>query len=83
MRNECQHSNPKSTTTRPKTTQRVCIDVTCIQCKKLYTVTCCADDYDDFKAGELIQNALPYLSEGDRELLISQICDSCFEEIFA
>jgi len=32
--------------------------------------------------GELIQNALPYLSADERELLISGICGGCFDKMF-
>ncbi len=69
-------------TPRPKTAARVAIEVTCIECKKPQTITCCPEDYADFKAGALIGWVLPYLSDGERELLISQICGPCFDKLF-
>jgi len=35
-----------------------------------------------YKAGELIQNALPELSEDYRELLITNTCGECFDKMF-
>jgi hypothetical protein len=40
------------------------------------------DGYIQWQRGELIQNALPSVNIGDRELLISGICGSCFDEMF-
>jgi hypothetical protein len=40
-------------------------------------------DIADWKMGSgLIQDLMPYLSEGERELLISGFCGSCFNQIF-
>lgn len=39
-------------------------------------------DFDRWSQGELIQVALPYLSDDERELLISGICGECFDEMF-
>lgn len=38
-------------------------------------------DYISWKNGELIQKAMPYLSPGERELLISQVCSDCFDSV--
>lgn len=41
------------------------------------------DDYDKFRHGEgYVQTLFPYLSAGKRELLISQTCESCFDDMF-
>lgn len=41
-------------------------------------------DYLDFiENGKLAQRAFPYLSDKDRELLISGICNKCWEIIFS
>ena len=54
----------------------------CVVCRK-------ADDYllDDvdlaaWKAGVLIQDAFPYLSSNDREMLISGTHEACFNKLF-
>lgn len=36
-----------------------------------------------YQNGELIQNVLPNVSPGDRELFISGICGTCFDNVFA
>jgi hypothetical protein len=40
------------------------------------------DDYFAWKDGKLIQEAFPYLSAGQRELLISNTCEKCWEKLF-
>lgn len=40
------------------------------------------DDYFDWQDGELAQNAFPYLSADEREMLISGICPSCWNGMF-
>ena len=41
-------------------------------------------DYIEWKNGAgFIQDLMPYLSEGDRELLISGTCSQCFDSMFS
>lgn len=40
-------------------------------------------DYLDWEDGELAQNAFPYLSAGEREILITGICPSCWDGMFS
>jgi len=40
------------------------------------------DDYTSWENGELIQTAMPYLSAGEREVLISGMCGPCFDNMF-
>jgi hypothetical protein len=40
------------------------------------------EDLKRWEGGELIQNAMPYVSAGDRELMISGTCGPCFDEMF-
>jgi hypothetical protein len=62
---------------------RVTQVVNCRHCGKAYLLAYDQDDYNDWKSGEkLIQDALSYLSAGDRELLLSKTCDSCWEKMF-
>lgn len=42
-----------------------------------------ADDYERWIVGALVQDAFPYLSADDRESLISGICPTCWEQMFA
>ena len=39
-------------------------------------------DYLDWQDGMLVQNAFPYLSANEREMLISGICPTCLEKMF-
>ena len=39
-------------------------------------------DYLDWQDGALVQNAFPYLSADEREMLISGICPTCWERTF-
>lgn len=39
-------------------------------------------DYLDWQDGALAQDAFPYLSASEREMLISGICDSCWDGMF-
>ncbi len=56
---------------------------TCIECKKNYDISLNKEDYNRFLKGEHIQHAMPYISEDNRELLLSGICGKCFDIIFA
>lgn len=41
-----------------------------------------SEDYKSWKKGRLIQDAMPYLTIEQRELLISGICGTCFDDMF-
>lgn len=58
------------------------IKVTCRDCGKVFTIRFNPEDMRRWQAGELIQNAFPYLTAGERELLKTQICDECWEKMF-
>lgn len=60
------------------------IKVTCFKCKKEYTINVNEDDYLNWKeGGMLVQDAFPYLSANERELLMSRICGTCFDKMFS
>lgn len=40
------------------------------------------DDYLDWQDGKLAQDAFPYLSADEREMLISGICPTCWDGMF-
>lgn len=40
------------------------------------------EDYWNWQDGELVQDAFPYLTSEEREMLISGICPLCWEETF-
>ncbi len=55
---------------------------TCLICQESVTMKVNPEDYARWEAGELIQVAMPYLSEGEREFLISGFCEPCFDAMF-
>jgi len=59
-------------------------DVRCVHCGILYTVYVDPVDLAEWTfGGGFIQDLMPYLSDGERELLISGCCGSCFDQIFS
>lgn len=54
----------------------------CPFCGEEWSIAVSAVDFATWQEGELIQNAFPYLSAGERELLISGICTDCQKKIF-
>lgn len=58
------------------------IYTTCPFCGKDHFIAVSFEDYERWQAGELIQNAFPYLSADERELLKTGICPSCWDKMF-
>lgn len=59
------------------------VEIECRRCKKTQILKGIPmEGLQRWMNGELIQNALPKLNPWQRELLISQICPECWEEIF-
>ena len=55
---------------------------TCNKCKDQVEMAVNVDDYASWENGELIQNAMPYLTADEREVLISGICGPCFGGLY-
>lgn len=60
----------------------VTLIATCPHCKKDTRVRLEAEGAVLWQRGALIQNALPQLSDDERELLLTGICPPCWEEMF-
>jgi hypothetical protein len=58
------------------------VSVSCRWCNEHHILATCAEDVNRWQGGELIQNAMPYLSADERELLISGTCGTCFDNMF-
>jgi hypothetical protein len=56
--------------------------VRCFGCLELITLYVAPLDYEAWLTGTHAQDVFPYLTDGERELLISNTCDKCFEEMF-
>lgn len=58
-------------------------ELTCQCCRKKVVVKVPLEGYLRWRNGlQHIQDAMPQVSEGDREMLVSGICESCFDGIF-
>jgi len=58
------------------------IEIKCRECQEKTVIVVEDTDFFNWKAGQHAQRAFPYLTPGQRELLISQTCDACFDKIF-
>ena len=54
----------------------------CRICKDTHVLMVRRHDVDRWQNGTLIQDAMPYLSADERELLISGTCGACFDKMF-
>lgn len=58
------------------------LKVRCTMCRQVYTLDVQMQDYQRYREGAMVQDAFPYLSAGQRELLISGLCDTCWDYTF-
>ena len=59
------------------------IIVSCRLCEKLFDFTANLEDYNEWRKGEKnIQDCFPYLNPDQRELLLSGICNTCWDKMF-
>jgi hypothetical protein len=59
------------------------LDVKCRECAANHVLFVKISDYIKWKYNEgFIQDLLPYLTNGERELLISGTCSDCFDRMF-
>ena len=64
------------------TAPMITLVTTCPICGRDHEVMVYADDYSRWQNGELAQNAFPYLTANEREMLISGIDPECWESMF-
>ena len=57
------------------------LETKCIFCGNVKTLKVGLQDYLDYINDTPVQDAFPYLSADDRELLISKVCGNCFDEV--
>ena len=55
---------------------------TCRLCGDTHVLKVNDDDVFRWQTGTLIQDAMPYLSADEREILISGTCGKCFDKMF-
>ena len=62
--------------------KEICVVTYCPFCGHAHEVEVNEVDYWDWQDGVLAQNAFPYLSADEREMLISGICPTCWDTMF-
>lgn len=62
--------------------KEVCVVTQCPFCGRGNEVEVNEADYWDWDDGMLAQDAFPYLSADEREMLISGICPTCWDKMF-
>lgn len=55
--------------------------IQCRRCRVDVDVPATEEQLAKWRGGELIQRAMPNLTPGEREMLITGLCDPCFDEI--
>ena len=63
--------------------KEVTIVTVCPICNRINEITVREADVLLWNAGALVQDAFPYLSADEREMLISGICPDCWENLFS
>jgi hypothetical protein len=58
------------------------LECLCDHCEYAENILVNEADYDAWHNGVFIQDAFPYLTAGQRELMISSTCDTCWKEFF-
>lgn len=65
-----------------KNLHEVCVITRCPFCGRGNEVEVNEIDYLDWDDGVHVQDAFPYLSAGEREMLVSGICPDCWDKMF-
>tara|TARA_B100000519_G_C13841603_1_gene249864 strand:+ start:138 stop:431 length:294 start_codon:yes stop_codon:yes gene_type:complete len=58
------------------------LELECKYCDYEENISVHESDYISWHNGEFIQDAFPYLTAGQRELMISNTCDDCWNRFF-
>ena len=58
------------------------LECACNHCDYAENILVHESDYIAWHNGVLIQDAFPYLTDGQRELMISNTCDTCFDKFW-
>lgn len=58
------------------------LTVKCQWCNSVHHLNIDIADYIAWQRGKLVQDAFPYMSASDRELLISMTCSYCWDSMF-
>lgn len=61
--------------------EQIQVKVSCLGCGSGHTLEVYPLDYEAWKGGALIQSVMPYLNAEQRELLISNTCQKCWDKM--
>jgi hypothetical protein len=56
--------------------------LSCIRCRSDHNVSLKGSDLFKYNQGKYIQEAFPYIPKDLREMMLSGICNTCFQTIF-
>lgn len=62
--------------------ETITLNPVCRTCQTTQMIVVSESGYEAWNNGECIQNVMPELTADERELLISGICGTCFDEMF-
>lgn len=77
------HEIPKNIKANLSENDLMNLNKTCYSCGEEHIIEVKRKDFNDWNNGKLIQDAFPYQSPGVRELLISGMCEKCFNKMFS
>lgn len=63
--------------------QKIVIETHCPICHQFHYVEVNERDFYAWQGGKLAQDAFPYLSSDEREMLISGTCPECWDKMFS
>jgi hypothetical protein len=58
------------------------LKITCIMCQKVHFINVSPEALNNYKNGMHVQTAFPELEPWKREMLLSRICNTCWDELF-
>ena len=58
------------------------ITLHCCKCGEPVSLSVNREDIESWIGGKLIQDAMPYLTTDEREMLKTKICGKCWEKMF-
>lgn len=62
--------------------KKTVLRIECGWCGDVYEVVVNKEDWEAYTRGTHVQNAFPYLSATERELILSQTCGECWDKMF-
>jgi hypothetical protein len=67
---------------KPTNKNLISFEIRCRVCDTKHVVMVTDVDVADWQGGKFIQDAFPYLTVDERELIMSQTCGSCWDKRF-